>query len=59
MLGKNLSCYQCIKVVNEECDQRDLLPCASNFDRCVTHISKDGKLKMEQGSKICTGYQFY
>lgn len=43
----NLTCYQCIKSVNEECDMSDLKQCPPEKDRCVTHITKDGKFKFK------------
>ncbi|KAF5307675.1 hypothetical protein FQR65_LT06730 [Abscondita terminalis] len=36
----NISCYQCIKHVDEECPIESLKPCPTYSDRCVKHISK-------------------
>ncbi|KAF5269676.1 hypothetical protein FQA39_LY08599 [Lamprigera yunnana] len=41
--SNNISCYQCLRSVNEECLVTDLKPCPAVFDRCVTHISKNDK----------------
>ncbi|XP_073984231.1 uncharacterized protein [Rhodnius prolixus] len=53
----NLSCYQCTKKTSEPCPEENLLPCPSNRDRCVTHISKDANngfvLKRECGLGPC------
>ncbi|KAK4875232.1 hypothetical protein RN001_011654 [Aquatica leii] len=40
----NISCYQCIKHIDEECSKEDLKPCPAFSDRCVTHISKTADL---------------
>lgn len=40
--GKNLSCYQCIRTEDVECDESDLRPCPPSKDRCVIHTTKDG-----------------
>jgi hypothetical protein len=47
----NLTCYQCIKYKNEECDSESLQPCPPSKDRCVTHITKDGKLRQQNGAQ--------
>ncbi|XP_054271753.1 uncharacterized protein LOC128992283 [Macrosteles quadrilineatus] len=54
----NLSCYQCVRTSNTQCGPEFLLPCPSNKDRCVTHITKDAStgytLKRECGLGPCT-----
>lgn len=55
--ASNLSCYQCVRNKHEECDPAELLPCASKFDRCVTHIMKDEdgfKIERQCGIGPCT-----
>ncbi|CAH1375323.1 hypothetical protein MTP99_016792 [Tenebrio molitor] len=53
----NLTCYQCTRNTNTECDPHELLPCPSVSDRCVTHISKNDEngfsIKRECGLGPC------
>lgn len=39
--AQNLSCYQCIRDTETECNESDLRPCKSVADRCVIHVKKD------------------
>ncbi|XP_066154134.1 uncharacterized protein [Euwallacea fornicatus] len=51
-----LSCYQCKRYDDEECEARDLKPCGEPYDRCAIHITKQAKelvVKRECGLAPC------
>ncbi|XP_065174211.1 uncharacterized protein [Atheta coriaria] len=54
----NLSCYQCTRQANIECEPHELKQCPPTADRCVTHIMKDRqdgfKISRECGIGPCT-----
>ncbi|CAG9760747.1 unnamed protein product [Ceutorhynchus assimilis] len=39
----NLTCYQCEKHNEQECDPKDLKPCAASFDRCAIQFTKNAQ----------------
>ncbi|XP_066261074.1 uncharacterized protein [Euwallacea similis] len=52
-----LSCYQCKRYDDEECEARDLKPCGVTYDRCAIHVTKHAKeglvVKRECGLAPC------